>query len=414
MKKHGLISILFLLLSACAHSVSQGASDVAQENWRSKNHLEPDAWTAGASPWFFSGKSDVSQNSRTWTLSSCDQIRNYLRSPIHIKTSENNRCELTITGDESSRAQIAVRSQEGVLNFEHNVDAKPSLRLANIELSIPYLRSIKQFGQGQIEIRNMRSANLSIQQSGDGAIYLSGNVNLSNVIANGRGLLTVVGARSSALNLKTSENAQVYLNGQLSISKLRADGHSKIAIMGASGQASQLFAAQDARVQILGLNQQWNISQIQAQDRTQLFLENINGSDLLVQTQDQSIVGVSGRAQQLTVNTKGSSQFLGMNLKVQDAFVRAEGGSHSNVWVLNKIFASSRDRSSIYYFGDPARLSDFTFDHGLILPMEFANRSGYENSFSVYRPYSYRKDNPEQVYFRQKGLHKISENSAAD
>ena len=46
--------------------------------------------------------------------------------------------------------------------------------------------------------------------------------------------------------------------------------------------------------------------------------------------------------------------------------------------------------------------------------MEFANRGGYENSFSVYRPYAYRKDNAEQVYFRQKGLHKIGEDATSD
>lgn len=409
MKKHGLGFFLFLLLSACTHTVSQGPQDVIQENWRNQEGVQPDNWTSGASAWFMSGRASLDESNQGWALSSCDRLVNYLAVPIYIRTSEKNRCTLRITGEASARARVSARVQDGILYFEHNVKAKPSTSMAAIYLEVPYVRSIKQYGAGQIEARNMRSGNLSIEQSGEGSLYLSGNGNLVQVMAEGPGKLVVLGARATDLRLKTNGNARVYLNGRIGLRDLTAQGRSEITLIGASGQTAQVKANQDARVRILGFKNQWSVAQIQAQDRAQLFLENIYSQELLVNAWDQSWVGARGGAQTLTVNTQDGAQFAGMNLNAQNAFVRADGGSHSNIWALNKIFAVSKGKSSIYYFGDPARLSDFTFDHGLILPMEFANRGGYENSFSVYRPYAYRKDNAEQAYFSQKGLRKIGE-----
>lgn len=414
MKKHGLGFFFFLLLSACAHTVSQGPQDVIQENWRNQDGMQPDNWTSGASDWFLSGRASVDESNRAWALSSCDRLVNYLATPIYIRTSEKNRCTLRITGDSSARARVLARVQDGILYFEHNVKAKPSTGAVAIYLEVPYVRSIKQYGAGQIEARNMRSGNLSIEQSGAGSLYLSGASNLAQVMAEGSGKLVVLGARATDLSLKTNGNSRVYLNGRMGLRDLTAQGSSVVTIMGASGQTTSIQANQDARVRIAGFKNQWSVAQIQAQDRAQLFLENIYSRELLVKAWDQSWVGARGGVQTLTVNTQDGAQFAGMNLKAQDAFVRAEGGSHSNIWALNKMFALSKGKSSIYYFGDPARLSDFTFEHGLILPMEFANRGGDENSFSVYRPYAYRKENTEQVYFHQKGLHKIGEAATSD
>jgi hypothetical protein len=283
---------------------------------------------------------------------------------------------------------VVVHVTENTIYLSQAKNVPCDMRNVIIRIGIRNLNSLSQCGGGIIEGRGILSNCLSITSSGCGNIYLAGRVNLTRVVSTGSGNVNVFGAITPELDIYTSGAGSVNVSGNVGIHSITHHGCGNINIIGANTDGLKIKA--DGRGKI-GINGRVAVDEINAKDHVCVYIYYLNGTMLNVYVTDYARVGLAGCTTTLYVDAGRSSRFEGHYLYTNDAFVRAHDGAHVNVTAANKLFASSTQNSSVYYFGSPNTLSQFFRESGVIIPI-LGEKSRYRRSYCPYykRQFDYK------------------------
>lgn len=381
MKKH-LITLLsfsfFLLLFGCTTYPITDV-DYTQETWQRQVITSPSKWTRGADSWFLTGDPNQAElNARHAGYGSAISTM-AVRVPDFTNLKVNGDFQVQIFGSDGHNSVYVYGPNAGVhqLSVEmrgntlwvNQVGKVPvgQMKQVIVRIGVRHLDNLSTTGCAQVEGVRLRSSHLNITAAGSGNIYLAGNLNLRCVIQAGTGNVTVFGANTSSLEVRTTGcGGSVNICGYVGLkSILHTEGSTDINIIGVVPcQPLSINANGSGRISISGLV---NLKDIRVAGDVCVYIARTQSNCIYVSLNNNAKVGIAGCAQKLIAETFGKSVFAGRYLCPQTAFVKAHGQSHINVGGGSRVYASSTDASSVYFFGPGAALSKFAKDNGTVV-----------------------------------------------
>jgi hypothetical protein len=254
------------------------------------------------------------------------------------------------------------------------------MRHVIIRIGVGTLHKLQQLGNGVIEVIQLPSNSLTIQSSGNGNIYMSGNVNLRHVDSRGKGSINVFGVSSPKLGITTSGSGSVNVSGIVGIDSIVHHGKGDVNIIGANSDALRIDADGYGKIGLSGIV---NVSEIQARDNVSVLIDCVNGSKLYVYAMHKARVGLMGNVRDLYIYASNVAVVYGRYMFSQNTYAQAKDGAHINAAATNKIFASATTNSSVYFFGEPRLMSQFVSGNGLVIPVWSGQKQRYPGRMSA-------------------------------
>lgn len=383
----GLVLLSYILLTGCSSTRNPYIkSAYTEERWMREVHTSPDSWARGADSWFLTGDPNRTEmaNRHASYGAAISTMMVAVPNFTGIKTAGDFQVQIFGTYDHNSvyvygpnagvRA-ISVQVRGGTLCIEQAKDAPQSVKNVIIRIGINQLCSLTQLsGCGSIEGIRLRSNALDVSTGAKatGNIYLAGPVNLRRVTNLGAGNISVFGANASQLDIRATNKGGVNVSGNLNIRSIYHNGGNNINILGANSRMPLNIYADGAGK--IGINGQVNLRQVTARGSTRIYAYPVLSQYIYAYAYNDSRIGIAGATTDLSVDTGGRSQFWGRYLCAQNAYVRAHDQSHINVAASSKIFASSTESSSVYFFGAPNSMSQFVSGSGVVIPIWTAGK----------------------------------------
>jgi len=376
----GMLALASIFLAACAFKGNPyPKTDQTNESWPNYVQRNPNSWVNGASRWFLTGDPNITEEGNMSAPSKAAISTMMVRVPEFTKIKVNGSFQVQIFGayDHDSVYLYGPNSQVRHVSVEVKGDTLcisavdgDSSKLCNVivRVGVVNLNKLSQMGCGRIEGRQVRSNGLEIESVGSGNIYLAGDVRLRRVMQNGDGNISVFGAHTPVLDIMTAKKGGVNVSGNIGLRSIKHQGSNDINIIGANGGGVKIYTEGSGKI---GINGAVNIREITAKDNTCVYSYCVRSDSLYVYGSSSAKIGLAGSANNLFVENSNSAQFYGRDLIAQSAYVRANGGSHINVTARDKIYAASTGSSSIYFFGSPNMLSQFTGGNGTVIPIWF-------------------------------------------
>jgi hypothetical protein len=381
----GMLVLSILLMAGCAmkNSNPYPQDDLTHETWSRYVNTNPNAWARGSDGWFLTGSNPIAKDDSSESVPVSSALSTMMvRVPDFNNIKVDGPFEVQIFGASDHNSVYLYGPNEGVRgvvvevrgNTLHVHSSGDGSRRVVVRIGVMNLNSLTQLGCGRIEGRQIRSNMLDVVSKGTGNIYLSGRINLRCISQFNDGSVSVFGAYSRMLDIDSAGKGSVNVSGNVALRKITHHGRGDINIIGANGGCAKIYADGSGKVGIYGRP---NIREITAKDDTCVLAYCIYSDTLYVYVSGRATVGLAGYANDLFVTASGSSQFEGRSLMTQSAYVRARGQAHINATANNKMYASSTDSSSIYFFGTPNLLSQFTAGGGTVIPIWFDKPVGY-------------------------------------
>lgn len=371
----GIIGLISFLLASCAlrsHPYPYQNHHNVAECWQKQVDCNPSRWLRGADAWFLTGDPMVRRTHSAAISAMKVQLPNFnsikVNGSFEVQVFGSDHNSVFVQGPSSEVRQVIAEVRGNTLCLDEAVHGQDCMapRHVIIRIGVANLNRLIQAGNGKIEARHISSNCLMIVSEGCGDIYLTGHVFLTHIGSSGQGSVTVLDASSNQLSIDTSGSGSVNVSGVIGIESIRHHGSGNINIIGAHSNCLRIAADGCGKVAIQG---QVNIREIAATNHAGVFAYYICSDTVSVKTSQNAHVGLSGRARNIFVNTEGSSSFEGRYLYSHDAYVRAHQNSFINTSASSKIFVSSSDYASVYFYGNPAIISKFTTGHGLVVPI---------------------------------------------
>lgn len=374
----GLMILAALLLASCASSKSPYLnSDLASENWRHEIDMNANKWTRGADRWFFTGDPNKEEMADRHASYSAAISTMQVRVPDFTNIKSDGSFQVQIYGDDHNSVyvygpnagvrEVAVKVRGDTLYLIHAKDAPPCMKDVIIRIGVANLHNLSQMGSGRIEGIQLRSTGLNIKSSGSGNIYLAGNVSLRYVGQSGAGSVSVFGANTPSLDIYTCDCGSVNISGDnVGVRSITHHGSGNVNIINANSRSLKIYADGSGKV---GLYGRVNIKEVRAKNYTRVYVYQSSSNTTFVYAYDHARIGMAGYVHNLYVNTYKSSNFAGRYLHADNAYIKAQDSSHVNVTAGNRIFVSAKGSASVYYFGNPDELTQFTSGNGAIIAM---------------------------------------------
>lgn len=385
----GIFLCSLILMSCAAGRYPYPTSDLGQESWRTQVQSNSNLFAQKADQWFLAG-GETPQQIENATADPSQAISNVsVRAPyfnsikvrgnfqVQIVGTRGRNC-VTIEGPNLAVRAIEVNVRNNVLCLDQVSDAPTNMGRVVVHISINQFRALDYNGSGRVEGIKLFSNNLMVTAAGSGNVFLAGHLDVKCVVANGPGSVNIFTINARDTNIETYQGGEVNISA-INAVKLRSIkhlGYGDINVINATSDGLTINAQGKGKIGILG---RMNIKDIKAAGQTCVFIIGSNSSSPCIYVYDDARVGISGNAANLNAYTTRTSRLMARDLNASDAYVEATGTSHMNVLASNRIFATTRDYGSIYYYGSPAILTKFQNNSGTIILME-PNATGYATS----------------------------------
>lgn len=371
----GCLIVASMLLAGCAFMQRSIMAPVCPvENWLS--HIEHDtrAWMRGADEWFIKGNPNLQAMpcgdygapliDRKVKVPHFSRIKTDGDFQIRIVGSVSPE-EVMMRGPRNAVQMIEVRVVDGILIL-HQMKKLSNMSYVVIRVDMNCLDQLIQTGRGKIEGLQIRG-NLDILATGSGNIYLQGPMNVYRIRNVGRACVNIFDAITRELDIVTDGAGRTNVCGAVGIRSIMHHGRTSISIIGANSNCLRIYADGTGTI---GINGPVNLCELRAFKTTHVYLNKVMSGSLTVDARQNSHVGLAGVANSANIHADDAAYVSATRLCADAAFVRTFRQSHVNINAREKVFVSAVDNSSIYFFGKPAILSQFSRDNGMIVAMQ--------------------------------------------
>lgn len=400
MKRFVSLSILFiafcLMLAGCASKRNPYPnSQLAQETWANAIDQAPGRWTNGADRWFMTGDANSTEVANRHAPYSAAISTMMVKVPDFNSIQVNGDFQVQIFGTYDNNSVYVYGPNAGVRSLSVQVrknvlcvtqESNASRGVMNkviIRIGVNYLRSLTQLGCGTVEGVRLHSNGLMVNSSGQGNMYLAGNLALRRVESTGSGMVTIFGVNARGLEIRSLGSGDINLGGQVGIKSILHRGSGDVNVIGANSDSDCAMKIYTDGSGKIGLSGQANIAEIIAKGHTCVYACPTMSSNTYVYEYDNARVGLSGSGRNLYVDTNNGSRFYGRSLCVESAFVRARDNSHVNVESNSRIFAAATQNASVYFYGEPKIMSQFVSGNGVVIPIW---PTGYRSCGMIVQP----------------------------
>ncbi len=397
----GMVFVAFcLVLSGCVSKrYPYPDNQLIQENWVNSIDKTAAHWTRGADRWFMTGSPNATELANRRAPESAGISTMMVKAPDFnsIKVDGDFQVQIFGTyeknsvyvyGPNAAVRSVLVQVDHGTLCVTQSGGApRPVMKNVIVRIGVNYLARLTQLGCGSIEGIRLHSNALYVNSSGAGNMYLAGNLNLKQVSSTGAGSINIFGARTGTLDIISTGSGDINVSGMVGIRSIKHRGTGNVNVVGANSNSNcpmKIYADGSGKI---GLSGRAAIAEIIAKDHVCVYACPTLSSNTNVYAYGNARVGLAGTGKTLYVETNNNSRFMGQNLCVDSAFVRARDNSHINVSAGNKIFAAATQSGSVYFYGEPKLMSQFVSGNGVIIPIW---TTSYRSCAIVERPVSYK------------------------
>lgn len=370
----------FLVLASCAttHNRSPYANnDLAQENWMQQMHPVPKQWAKGADTWFYSGEPNAVE------VANRQAPANAVMSTMNVNVPDFNDIkvegdyQVQIFGTNGPNTVAVYGPNEDVRRVVVNVNGNqlclrqvkgPQCAMGRVivRIGINHLRRLSHTGCGTVEVSQVNSDHLELNQLGGGAMYLSGHYNVNRIINNG-GIVSLWGANTPYLDIATAGDGATNVSGSfIGLHSIKHHGNNDVTVLGSRSQG--LFVGADGSGKIV-IGGQSNVQEIKTKGTVGVYITGVNSPVLYVYANGASKIGLTGNVTNFYAQANGAGLVMAKFLCVREGFVRATGDAHVNLSASHKLFASSTQNSSVYFFGSPGIMNQFVAGNGMVMPI---------------------------------------------
>jgi hypothetical protein len=386
-RKYWALAIIFSLLTliGCTpYYFYLKSGDLTHENWLASVYRSPDVWMRGADHWFLTGDPNETEVAHRRLGPNGGISTTMVNVPGFTCIKAKGDFQLQIFGTRGHNSAYLYGPSEALKNVTvtmqgntlviNQIKPLPCMgKRVIVRVGVNQLRSLTQLGTGTIEGIHLESDDLTITSLNKGSIYLSGNLNLRCVKSNGGGPITVIGANTPCLDIFSNGfGSCINICGNVGVRYIVHHGVGDINIIGANSAGLNVLVNGRGKI---GIEGPVNVQDIRAYGASCVLITNVQSQRLSLYMTGGAYVGLAGRVSHLFLQAKDSSNFLGRNLCVLEAYVLAKDKAHVNLNARNRIFASARAESSIYLFGKTGMTSQFVKDNAAIISLAAAERS---------------------------------------
>lgn len=383
MKQYVMVGMLIcfsLTLMSCAINRNPHLNiDLSRETWQGCVETNPARWKIGADRWFLTGDPNGAEiaNRRAPCSAALSTMQVKVPNFFNIMVEGNFQVQifgtyahnsLYVQGPNRAVREVIIEIKNGTLCLRQLRKGAPYMGQVIIRIGVCQLANLVQMGCGSIEAVSLNSRCLSITstRNASGNIFLSGLMNVRSITNYGWGSINVFGANTPALAISTFGSGAVNICGRVGIRSITHRGRANINIIGADSCGLTINACGSGKI---GISGRVNLREVKANDNVEVYATSVESDCLYAYLRNCARVGLAGIARDLYVDAFNQSRFEGRFLCATSAFVRARDCAHINVTACNKIFASSTQNSSVYFFGSPNYLSQFVTGNGLVIPI---------------------------------------------
>jgi len=370
-----ILGCMIVILAGCAnHRISPRIGDEAlQETWMQQVNTYPANWVKNVDPWFLTGEAAVPEKNTTILE---------IKSPSIVASNFNSiavsgNFQVQIVGGQDANSVFIYGPTEMVklvtvevfnnrLQIRQNEPEKDKIRKVIVRVGVRQLNLLENKGNSLILGRGITSHELVVTANGSGSIYLEGDMNLTRLENTGTGTITVLGAKTQSLKMTVIGSGSANVSGQVGIENLLHKGDGAVNIIGADSDHVCITAAGAGTTTIFGYI---NLKEVMASDTSRVYVYWVYSSKINVIARGKAIVGLAGTAANMSIELSNQSCFQGEHMRSCNIYIKTKDNAHADVAADLKIFASSENKSSIYYFGSPEILSRLNAQQSAILPL---------------------------------------------
>lgn len=368
-----------LLVSCAAGRYPYSTTNLADESWRSQMTVNPNAWTQKADSWFREGRASLADYRNATAPFSEAISREAVRVPNfhNIKIQGDFKVQMAggydattvcVEGPNAAVRSIAVVVRGDTLILEQAKNAPLNMDRVVVHITMKNLNSLSYTGAGLVEGVRLFSNHLTVESNAMGNIFLAGHLNVKCVAARNCGSVTIFTVNSSQTEIVTTSMGDVNIKAEckVGLSAIRHYGAGNINVVNAAGSRVMIEAKGRGRINIIGCI---GVKEIRASDHACVFVSNSMSSAPCIYVADDARVGIAGRAHTMHAYTTRTAKLMARYLVADAAYVEASGMSHMNICATDKVFATARDYSTIYFYGDPDIVESFQKNSGAVIMM---------------------------------------------
>lgn len=390
-----LLLFAFILVSCANGRYPYPKSDLSAEHWQSQVDTSPTSWAQGASPWFRAGgktppemreEKSLTDNSLSETVVKVKDFNCIkIEGDFYVQlVGSKDTGHVTIIGPNDAARSISVRANNGVL-YVRQVGKHPQfIKRVKVIIPVNELKVLEHHGDGNVEGIKLVSKGMTVTNSGQGCVFLGGDLNVKCVDVRGQGSVTIFTIESYGTEIKSSGSGFVNIYGsrQILLRSIKHTGLADINVINATSNGLVINAKGKGKIGIKG---RVNIREIRAEDEMCVFVLSSSSAQPCIYISGNAKVGIDGQAGALYVYGSGKSFFWGKDLVANELYVRTSGYAHANVMATEKAWANALDYSTIYYYGDPMILSAFEKGSGTVITLGDPQPVSYKRRHRDYK-----------------------------
>lgn len=377
--------VLVLMLTALIVSCSAGrypysaTSELADESWRSQMGVDPSSWALGADSWFRISEGTMNEyRNETAPLSEAiskeavrlPNIQN-LKIQGDFQVQISGDCDdpaLFIEGPNPAVRSVAVVIRGNTLILAQAQNAPTNMNRVIVHVAMKSLNSLYFVGGGRVEGKHLYSSHLTVESNAMGHIFLAGRLNVKCVMARNCGSINIYTVNTTQTEIVSSAAGNVNIKAECNVGlkSISHIGTANINIVGAAGDNVVIDAKGKGRINLIG---NIGVRQIRASDQVCVFISNSSSSVPCIYVYDDARVGIAGRAGTLYGYTTRTAKLMSRYLVADTIYAESSGSSHMNISANNRVFATARDYSTIYFYGDPDIVESFQRNGGAVIMM---------------------------------------------
>lgn len=399
MKRISLMLLVFTLVALLVSCATTGrypytSADLSRENWRTQMLIDPARWTAKADSWFKVGSTTLGEY-RNETAPYGEAIsREAVRVPNfhHLKvygdfqiqvSGDPNVASVWIEGPNDAVRSIAVVVRDNTLSLVQAQNAPLNMNRVIVHVTMRSISSLTSYGNGRIEGIRLFSSSLIVDSNGTGNIFLAGHLNVRRVISRNCGSVNIYTIKSMQTEIEACGCGDVNIKAEsyIDLKSIRHTGNADVNVVGAVGNNVYVDAKGKGRVNIFG---RVGIKEIRASEQVCVFVYDSASARPCIYVYDDAHVGIAGSAGTFYAYTTRNAKLMASSLTAETIYAESSGYSHMNITGTNRVFATARDYSTVYFWGNPDVIDPFEKNEGAIILMN-DEMAGVPIKFVKYR-----------------------------
>ncbi len=378
--------ILVLMLTAFIVGCSAGrypyaaTSELADESWRSQMAVDPSSWVSGADSWFRISEATMNEYLNDTAPLSEAISKEAVRIPNVPNLKIQGDFQVQISGDCEDSAvyvegpnpavrSVAVSVSGNTLILSQAQNAPANMSRVVVHVYMKSLNSLYFIGSGRVEGKHLYSSHLTVESNAMGNIYLAGRLNVKCVLARNCGSINIYTVNTTQTEIVSAGAGNINIKAECNVG-LKSITHTGVAnvnVVNAAGDNVVIDAKGKGRINVIG---RIGVRQIRASEQVCVFISNSSSGVPCIYVYDDARVGIAGRAGTLYGYTTRTAKLMARYLVADTIYAESSGSSHMNIAATGRVFATARDYSTIYFYGDPDIVEAFQRNGGGVILMD--------------------------------------------